>query len=120
MAENPTACESLAKVNFVDQEPKRAVVQLVECIRRAVESTYSHKAAASDMNYEPDYWSKVLAGERGIRLGHLALLPIDTQRQIVIRWGSLIGLQIERRGDSQRREAMRKIAEAVAILAEAE
>lgn len=58
---------------------------------------HGHKAVASEVGYQPDYWSRVLTSERGITLDRLAKLPVDVQRAFLASWGQKLGVRVERR-----------------------
>lgn len=119
MESNSAACELGAKANLIDAGVASQVrVDVALCARRAVETRSTHKVCAASAGYEPDYWARVLTGERGILLERLGQLPVAVQREFVIRWAGLLGLQIERKDAAAKRVALAKFVEAGQALAE--
>lgn len=118
-AEYATSLEP-AKVNSLDGlcvTPAR--IDVIGIVRDAVAAGASaHKSIAADVQYQPDYWSRVLTGERGITLDRLGRLPLDVQAGIVIGWSNALGLKIERRDRQQSRVALQALAQTLLVVAE--
>lgn len=117
MGMEATACEAIGQVNSVAVAAP-ASVDVVHVVRRAVESRASHKVAAGSAGYGPDMWARIMSGERGVLLERLGCLPVAVQKEIVIRWAALLGLQVERKDSAVKRIAISKLAEAAQALAE--
>jgi hypothetical protein len=94
MSANTEACLVSAQVKSADGR----TVDVCGAMRSAVEdSGYRHNAAAVDTGYQPDYWTRVLAGERGIILDRLGALPRNVQISFLAAWAAQLGIRIERR-----------------------
>lgn len=75
-------------------------------LKDAVDQTrHGHKTVAAEVGYQPDYWSRVLTGERGVTLDKLAKMPVDVQLGFVASWASRLGVRVERRAQPREMDA---------------
>lgn len=123
MAVDSAAVLDSEKVNPVDlsvSDLEQGMVDTLALFRGAVaESGCPHKVIAADAGYQPDYWSRVLTGERGLTIDRLGRLPIEVQRRVVALWGRALGLRLERRSNrEQARAALQAIAQTILVMAE--
>lgn len=86
-------------------------------LRESVDAECQQKEAALSAGYQPDYWTKVLNGERGMHLDRLGRLPMKVQRQLVMRWGSELGIHMTTE-DTRRRVVANLVKAAAEALAE--
>lgn len=109
-----------AVVDLPVTEMEQGTIDTLAVFRGGIaESGCPHKVIAADAGYQPDYWSRVLTGERGLTIDRLGRLPLEVQRRVVAGWGRALGLRLERRGGrEQARAALQAIAQTILVMAE--
>ena len=94
MEKHSPVCGVIDKGNSLDAPEASALTAvnvsalLCSAIRRC---EHKLESVGREIRYEPSYWSKVLAGERGILLERLGELPLDVQQEWIGRWADAIG-----------------------------
>jgi hypothetical protein len=80
-----------ALVNCVDSA-HASEIDTRGLMRAAVEmSRCKHETVARAIGRQPDYWSRILSGERGITLQEFGRVPLEVQREFLSLWARAIG-----------------------------
>lgn len=124
MATNTAACAITNPVNFIDGpklKQQRPRVDVAALLRESVSAHGAHKSVALELDYKPDYWTRVLSCERGITLDRFSRLPYAVQVDLVVGWADALGLKVNRRKDrGSRAQALAALMSAITALTEDE
>jgi hypothetical protein len=117
MSVHSAAVRQIEKVKTLDADAP--AIDVLSMVREAVDrSGLKQEGIADDVGYKPDYWSRVLSGERGVTLERLGRLPLEVQRELVTAWAWALGLRVERRRADRHREMLEALSMAAKALAE--